>query len=121
MIWYSFSYGCYPTEHRSGGAQLELFVGPLAQLVEHLICNERVAGSSPVRSTKLEIQGESLGFLLFCRAVQDLKDRNGHQLSRAGREVVTRLLRSVDDSKSRGQEVVIHVPVRSSNHSGIIR
>jgi hypothetical protein len=25
--------------------------GPLAQLVEHLICNERVAGSNPVRST----------------------------------------------------------------------
>ena len=25
--------------------------GPLAHLVEHLICNEGVAGSSPVRST----------------------------------------------------------------------
>ena len=25
--------------------------GPLAQLVEHLICNEGVAGSNPVRST----------------------------------------------------------------------
>ena len=28
------------------------FGGPLAQLVEHLICNEGVAGSNPVRSTK---------------------------------------------------------------------
>ena len=28
------------------------FTGPLAHLVEHLICNEGVAGSSPVRSTK---------------------------------------------------------------------
>ena len=27
------------------------FIGPLAHLVEHLICNEGVAGSSPVRST----------------------------------------------------------------------
>ncbi len=26
-------------------------VGPLAQLVEHLVCNEGVAGSNPVRST----------------------------------------------------------------------
>ena len=29
--------------------------GPLAHLVEHLICNEGVAGSSPVRSTKSKI------------------------------------------------------------------
>ena len=29
------------------------FTGPLAHLVEHLICNEGVAGSSPVRSTRL--------------------------------------------------------------------
>ena len=26
-------------------------LGPLAQLVEHLVCNEGVAGSNPVRST----------------------------------------------------------------------
>ncbi len=29
-----------------------LDVGPLAHLVERLICNEEVAGSSPARSTK---------------------------------------------------------------------
>ncbi len=30
-----------------------LYIGPLAQLVEHLVCNEGVAGSNPVRSTRL--------------------------------------------------------------------
>lgn len=30
--------------------------GPLAHLVEHLICNEGVAGSSPVRSTKQVVE-----------------------------------------------------------------
>ena len=37
--------------------------GPLAQLVEHLICNEGVAGSNPVRSTKTENRLKA-GFLL---------------------------------------------------------
>ena len=31
---------------------IEKQCGPLAHLVEHLICNEGVAGSTPVRSTK---------------------------------------------------------------------
>ena len=48
--------------------------GPLAQLVEHLICNERVAGSNPVRSTKSENRRASVCFLLFCATVQDSKD-----------------------------------------------
>ena len=30
----------------------EINAGPLAHLVEHLICNEGVAGSNPVRSTR---------------------------------------------------------------------
>lgn len=30
-------------------------IGPLAHLVEHLICNEGVAGSSPVRSTRKNV------------------------------------------------------------------
>ena len=33
--------------------------GPLAQLVERLICIEEVTGSSPVRSTTIEFSGES--------------------------------------------------------------
>ena len=34
------------------GINTDVRCGPLAHLVEHLICNEGVAGSSPVGSTK---------------------------------------------------------------------
>ena len=35
-----------------GSAQRALPGGPVAQLVEHLVCNENVAGSNPVGSTR---------------------------------------------------------------------
>src|SRR3989344_8437355 len=38
--------------------------GPLAHLVEHLICNEGVAGSSPVRSTVDDLRGRNASFVL---------------------------------------------------------
>ena len=45
----------------TGAANFELLciispVGPLAHLVEHLICNEGVAGSNPARSTKRKVR-----------------------------------------------------------------
>lgn len=40
--------------------------GPLAHLVEHLICNEGVAGSSPVGSTKDDKDGACALSFRFC-------------------------------------------------------
>ena len=45
--------------------RMSVLFGPLAHLVEHLICNEGVAGSSPVRSTIKNIS--VLVALLFFR------------------------------------------------------
>lgn len=51
--------------------------GPLAHLVEHLICNEGVAGSSPVRST-MTFENSLNGYLKSCHfeVVQDLESRS---------------------------------------------
>ena len=38
---------------RNGGAP---YSGPLAQLVEHLFCTQKVAGSIPVRSTDVSLR-----------------------------------------------------------------
>ncbi len=44
--------------------------GPLAHLVEHLLCKQGVAGSSPVGSTKEKSRGLSALIFLFISKIQ---------------------------------------------------
>ena len=37
----------------------------IAQLVEQLICNQQVAGSSPIASSKIKALNENLGLICF--------------------------------------------------------
>ena len=45
--------------------------GAVAQLGEHLVCNQEVTGSSPVSSTNLSIPMRSNGFGVNLRVVSD--------------------------------------------------
>ena len=57
--------------------------GPLAHLVERLICNEEVTGSSPVRSTKFDLTKKQTPARLRRAHGRAFPQGNGHKVHKS--------------------------------------